>query len=961
VQTSDGRIDFLLRDLPDQNSAKLLVERISLENPAGYRNLVSQPALLADVLTLASWSPLLATTLEQNPEYLAWLSRERADTRVRTFDGLKESLARFALTNSSLTTQVVLARFRRRELLRTYLHDIRRAHSLVETTEELSNLADAILHYALNLARQELDNRYGSPRTVDERGRIGAAEFCIVALGKLGSLELNYASDIDLIFLYSDEGTTSGLGTRGEVTNREYFVKLSETITKLVGQTGGEGAAYRVDLRLRPHGRDGALACSLTEAARYYAREAQDWERQTLIRSRSSAGSPELFARFKEMVTPHVFRPEISVTAALASVRLAKQKIDRQVERKSGFNVKLGRGGIREIEFIAQALQLAYGGKDDWLRVPHTLVSVGRLADRSFITEQERSELSDAYCFLRTLEHRLQMEHGLQTHTLPESIQARALIARRMGFAGSEPEMGLAEAVRMHTSNVRRTYERLFRNDQEALESSSGRDFRIQKADGRIVDKETALATAVARVFRSHLGDPIVDSNSLVEFLRNAALGSLNRHRSLVHAARIAESLEKTDLQLSLSLKHLSVLMLLCGSSDFFGEMIASNPTLIGSLVVTPSQALRRDHRAILRAAIEAESDFSAEISALRHRWAELIIEIGMLDATGEITLLDANRLQTELAVASINVAYLIARREIARRLGPLKAGPRVAFLGLGRLGSGGVDYGSDLDLLICYDSLAPSPIPALTQDEAYARLSELMIAALSSITREGYLYRVDLRLRPHGKNGPLVTSSEGFLEYLRESSVAWEWLAYVKLRAVGGDIDLGKMIETHARHRIHANALKLDVNELRAETKRVRDRLEKEKGTRGRHSGTDIKYGPGGMLDVYFAARYLQLRDEITDEGEDRSTRATLERLREEGSLGEVDFEAISGGYDLLRAVDHQLRLIAGRSTRLPKPDHSVARDVAVKLDFDSAGELQLAVARQMKAIRESYDRILE
>ena len=201
--------------------------------------------MLADVLALAAWSPLLATTIEQNSEYLSWLSRERADPRVRTADELKEALARFALTNSSLNPQVLLARFRRRELLRTYLHDIRRSQTLVETTEELSNLADAILDYALSLARQDLDNRYGLPRRVDDRGRSATAEFCVIALGKLGSMELNYASDIDLVFLYSDDGTTSGTGQRGEVSNREYFVKLSETIARLVGQSGGEGAAYR--------------------------------------------------------------------------------------------------------------------------------------------------------------------------------------------------------------------------------------------------------------------------------------------------------------------------------------------------------------------------------------------------------------------------------------------------------------------------------------------------------------------------------------------------------------------------------------------------------------------------------------------------------------------------------------------------------------------------------------------
>ncbi|HTG93570.1 MAG TPA: hypothetical protein VL866_13350 [Pyrinomonadaceae bacterium] len=950
MSTPDSRVDFLLRDLPDPNGAQLFIDRIKKDNPRTYQNLLTQPALLADVLTLSAWSPLLATTLEQNPEYFSWLGRERANIRVRTCDELKESLARFALTNSSLNPQVLLARFRRRELLRTYLHDIRRAHSLVETTEELSNLADAILQYALNVARQDLDNRYGMPRVSDDRGRIAQADFCVIALGKLGSRELNYASDIDLVFLYSDEGTTAGTGERGEVSNREYFVKLSETIAKLVGQSGGEGAAYRVDLRLRPHGRDGALACSLNEAARYYERNAQDWERQTLIRSRSSAGSSELFARFREMVTPQVFRPDVSVSQALANVRLAKQKIDRQVEKKSGFNVKLGRGGIREVEFIAQALQLAHGGRDDWLRAPHTLVSIERLSDRGFVTQQERSELSDAYAFLRTLEHRLQMEHGLQTHTVPEATAARALIGKRMGYTPREFE----SALELHKSHVRRTYDRLF--SEVVLPASSPAIPRRSKS----VDKEAALVTAAARAFQQHLKEPMLAPEILAQHLPEAAKRSLNATRSLAHAVRIAESLEKTELQLSLSDDNLSTLMTLCGASDFFAEMIASNPSLIEGLGKHSSQALRRDYRGVLRAAIDRENSFSAELTALRLTWAALITEIGTLDATNNISILEANRLQTELAIASINVAYLIARREMVRRVGPLKAGPRVAFLGLGRLGSGGVDYGSDLDLLITYDSLVPSPVASMSQDEAYARLAELMLVALSSITREGYLYRVDVRLRPHGKNGPLVSSSEGFLDYLRDDSVPWEWLAYVKLRAVGGDIDLAKMIETHARHRIHANALKLDREELSVETKRVRDRLEKEKGNRGRRSGTDIKYGVGGMLDVYFAARYLQLRDEIPDEGDDRSTRATLERLREEGSLLEEDFNAMSNGYELLRAVDHQLRLIAGRSTRLPETDHPISKDVAVKLGFESSKSLHEALDDQMTAIRLAYERIV-
>src|SRR6185295_12440521 len=249
--------------------------------------------------------------------------------------------------------------------LRIYLHDVRRAHTLVETTEELSNLADAILDYALSFARQDLDNRYGAPLH-DERGRIATADFCVIALGKLGSGELNYASDIDLVYVYSDDGETAGTkddtGERGKLSNREYFIKLSEAISKLVGHPAGEGAAYRVDLRLRPHGRDGALACSLDEAVKYYRSSAQAWERQALIRSRAAAGSNSLFAKFAAAVESQIYRSEVSVSDALASVRLAKQKIDRSVAaRHAGFNVKLQRGGIREIEFIAQALQLAHG------------------------------------------------------------------------------------------------------------------------------------------------------------------------------------------------------------------------------------------------------------------------------------------------------------------------------------------------------------------------------------------------------------------------------------------------------------------------------------------------------------------------------------------------------------------------------------------------------------------------
>nr|MBA3786921.1 glutamine-synthetase adenylyltransferase [Acidobacteriota bacterium] len=324
------KIESFIKNLPDAEGARRFYQQFAEKFPAEEKKLAKNEGLLSDVLTLAAFSPLLAMTILQNPSYISWLNRQRISSKVRGKDEILESLARFALTNTNVETNVLLARFRRRELLRIYLRDIRNLGTIAEITEEISNLADAILEYALRYARQELDNRYGSPLEFDKKTRIKQARFCIVALGKLGSNELNYASDIDLLFLYSNDGTTSGQGTRGAITNREYFVKLAEFVTKIVGGQTGEGAAYRVDLRLRPHGRVGALAISFEEAVNYYRKSAQSWERQVLIRSRPSAGDAEVFDIFFEQVESSVFSTDETVENALSNVRLSKEKINLQ-------------------------------------------------------------------------------------------------------------------------------------------------------------------------------------------------------------------------------------------------------------------------------------------------------------------------------------------------------------------------------------------------------------------------------------------------------------------------------------------------------------------------------------------------------------------------------------------------------------------------------------------------------
>jgi glutamate-ammonia-ligase adenylyltransferase len=958
VPATNNALEQVLNSLPERRSAERLLDHLS-GHTSTEKLLRQNPGLLSDVLTLAAWSPLLATTIENNFEYVSWLQGERESVRVRAREQLDESLARFALINSRLDAHVMLARFRRRELLRTYLHDIRRTRTIVETTEELSNLADATLQFALKLARQELDNRYGAPQTVDTQGRIATAEFCVIALGKLGSCELNYASDIDLIFLFSSDGMTAAGGARGRITNREYFVKLSERVLRIVSEPTGEGASYRIDVRLRPHGREGSLAHALDEAVKYYETSAQDWELQTLIRARAAAGSHDLYAAFAKRVVDRIFRKDISVAEALTNVRLSKEKIDLQRERaEKGFNVKLGRGGIREIEFIAQALQVAFGGRDEWLRSPHTLVTLGRLGERGLIAEREHWQLSEAYHFLRALEHRLQMEHGLQTHSVPPDATRRELVARRMNFAGASALSEFETALTAHTEHVRSSFDRIFGKEASAdvhrlpvPRSATVTDKRRESSDAAIEFAATVFSKHSARV-----GSSGAALDEVSQTLREQIAASLNPQRATALVLRVAASLDKESKSFEFSQDEIRLLVHLGGVSEYFGEMLATRPALIHSLH-DEHPAAPAGFDELIRCVTSAPG-VGAELDTLRRIWSSLFLRIGARDAAGKLSLAETNQLLNQLAVTSLEASLQIAQRELSR-VYQQRVEPRVAILGLGRLASGGMDYGSDLDVVVVYDSAQPPRLAGLTPEEVYARFVEIWISTLSSITREGHLYRVDLRLRPDGQKGSLAIGSQPFLNYVEKRASVWEWLAYVKLCAVAGDAEFGKTIEHAARNSIHELARRIDPSELKTEAHRVRERLEKEK-VRRRGAGLNIKHGAGGMLDVYFATRYLQLRDNVPDDGEDRTTLHTIRRLREAGSLGETEFQALHHGYELLRAADHQARLIVGRSATLPALEQSTFADIAIRLGFSSSEELSTGLRARMSEIRAAYDRIM-
>ncbi len=897
-------IQPLIKDLPKPESALRFFNEFSVRYPSAANKLLKDRSLLSDVLSVSAYSPLLATTILQHPDYVRWLGRERQQPSGRDKDVLLESLARFALTNTTLDPGVMLARFRRRELIRIFLKDIRNLATIAEITEEISNLADAVLEYAVQISKQELDNRYGMPLEIDEHGKATRAGFCVVALGKLGSKELNYSSDIDLMFIYSADGSTSGQGRKGQTSNKEYFVKLAEFVSRVVSDQSGEGGAYRVDHRLRPHGRVGSLAVSLREATAYYKDSAQLWEKQVLIRSRNSAGDPEVFQGFYSAVEPFVFSSTETVENALGNVLRSKQKIDLEKIRSNGFDVKLGVGGIREIEFIAQALQLAFGATDRWLRAPHTLISLSRLSDRRLISESEFTELFESYVFLRRIEHRLQMENGLQTHLVPDDPGPQEMIAARMGFPSA---VEFIEELRRHTANVSRVFKRFF--DHTAY---------VERESGEIHDSMPPPA-------RTRTASESLDEESGSEL-----------------------AAEKAD-----------VVRLIRRYAPPLIESLAGHPALLESLPDCGSQFHPPDHHAELMSAAE-EKSFPAMLSVLRQKWSKLRLRIVVADLCKNLDLQEAKRQQTVLAEASIRAAHRIAEIETGNHFASPDAVLPMAVLGLGKLGGGGMDYHSDLDLVLVHDDDFAVPVKGISRSEFYAKAVEVFVTVLSSMTRDGSLYRVDLRLRPDGKNGATSVGTGALLEYLKNRSAIWEWLAYAKARTVYSPGDFAKNLDEDVRAELSKRAAETGRSKLKLESWRIRQRLESERSAGRSGKIIDIKYGEGGLQDVYFAIRYLQLATGIMDRGSDSSTAVTLKRLLEGNAISFATYTRLDSGYRFLSLLDHNIRLAVGRSTIVPLANRDLLSVISERMGRSSAGAMLEELAEKRMAVREGFEEVL-
>jgi len=1007
------------------------LEGLEPSRSASYRR---KPIFLSRLLTLAAYSPFLAETMLTHPEHMDWLERntERDFDRVKSIEQLAQELARFTTGLTGDDPLLNLSRFKRRELLRIYLRDCLGIATLAELTEELSNLADVVLIHALGHAMQRSLNQHGAPSTRDERGRLVPAELAVVALGKLGCRELNYASDIDLLFLYSGQGETAGDGGRQAVVgNKEFFSRVAEYLIQMIGGNKGEGAVYRIDLRLRPYGRDGDVVWEIGRAADYYRNTAQDWERQALLRARASAGSETAMTAFLDSVRDVIFAPE-ALPNTFLNVRRAKEAIDRKIAgRGGGFNVKLGRGGIREIEFIAQALQLQYGGQEPWLRSAHTLIILARLAEKGYLTESERACLSAAYTFLRRVEHRLQMEHGAQTHTLPLAQERLELLARRCGYHKNQAPLPAFERdLTQHTAAVRAVYERVFATGGAVVASGSApiaADLD-DETERLIHSAAAALARLVAPQGSSHLktaSPPPLAAHALAQMISRGLGAAINGPRSLRNLLAWVQSLATYDEQ-SQSLREwvgseavgapFIERLLAALSSQYLSHILISRPAFAAVIAEgAPRQAPKASaFLKLMEATVGAADGVAAKTDALRRAWYQLVVEIGAADmiaanplpplAGGPDTSLAAytappatrraldalranNLAQTALAEVSLHMALQIALQSpgvfhaaessqvAARPVGHSQKGlvesPAAAtlpftILALGRLGHAGMDYGSDLDLLMVFDdeaggspehfTFAASTSPASPFDspqEFYSKLTSQVVGVLSSITREGFLYRVDLRLRPEGKNGLLAQGLSSLLGYLTERASAWEHSAYLKVREVAGNLQFGARARGAICDAVFARAAQNQ--SLKEDLAAMRSRIEREKAGPGR---PNIKQGRGGMTDVYFVTRYLQLRDRVYFPPE-QGTAALIKHLGEYGSLDAELAEPLFAGYLFLRRLDHWMRLLLDRPTSVLPASSAALHDIMRSLGLPSVDEFEDEYCRQTTAIRNVYDRV--
>jgi [glutamine synthetase] adenylyltransferase / [glutamine synthetase]-adenylyl-L-tyrosine phosphorylase len=804
--------------LPSPDQSVHFLKRFQHEAPAAFERLIASPSTLHHFLTLASYSTFLAESAIRHPAWLFDLAN--LDQTL--------SAAAFEQALDGFRSAFDFAAFRRRQLLRIVLRDTLGIASLSEITTELSNLADAILNAAYRLVFHQLCAQYGTPYT-----STGPALFSVISLGKLGGRELNYSSDIDLMFLYSGYGETdTGL------PNKEFFQRLANQYTELLSTYTGEGMCYRVDLRLRPDGRFGELCPSLEGARNYYQNRARDWELQMLIKARVSAGDPQPGLDLLHFVDPSIYTTSTDFTA-IESLSEARQRIHEKLKRAipAGLDVKLTRGGIRDIEFLVQCLQRLYGARELRVRHASTQQALIRLRDAELLSDSEYGRLSSAYQFLRFLEHRLQFDQDRQTHSLPTDPTALETLSRKMPyrFPGT-----LTAEVDRHLAAVQEIYSRVIHQRRPTTYIPRPAAPVVKHNPARLEHFVEKLSTQPARL-------------------------DCFEHDPQVRACII-------DI-----FEH----------SDFFGGQLVRYPELIDEI-----QAACGDRQG--RSGFHPPHD----IPSLNLFFRRQMVRIQSDSIYHAAPIFKTLKRTSDLADSIIASAYRIAVEDPRAN--------QMMVIALGRLGMREFDVASDADLVFVI------PDQEAAEISFWTGVAGRLIHAISSYTSEGTLFIVDTRLRPNGREGPLVQTESAFREYFEKHAVAWEGIAYMKARAVAGDtlratLFLSELQQLDWRRYGQSGRSRRELAVMRA-------RLEKEQGRRN-----PLKAGPGGYYDIDFALMYYRLKGAGMF-FKSLTTPERIEIVEKMGHLERDDAAFLREAATFYRALDHGLRVSTGHAEgRLP------------------------------------------
>jgi glutamate-ammonia-ligase adenylyltransferase len=966
-------LETACRHAPDPDLALAGAERYA--DAAG--GLPAEPDLVEALAGLCGASRMIAGLLARSPHLLRRAGRSPHLARARTEEELRRVLARAArrLDRDDVAGfHRLLRRLRAREVVRIALKDLRRA-KMSEVTGELSALATACVDAAIRFHDRRLRARHGSPSGLAEAAP--GAGFCALAMGKLGARELNFSSDIDLIYVYGADGTTAG---PEELTHFAYYAKLSELVTESISKPTDDGFVFRVDLNLRPDGRSGPIVNSVRAAELYYQSFGRSWERNALVKARAAAGDLPAGEELLRLLEPFVWRRSLDLEV-LTEIQAMKARIDARAGAEGKDDLKLGKGGIREVEFFVSALQLLHGGKEPELRERAVLPSLDRLLYAGIVPTRDRDALSDAYLFLRRAEHRVQMVDGRQTHHLPP-LEERLPLARAMGLESVER---FEEALAQHRGRVAALFGDLLgtgagevRLDPELalladpqVETERRQELAVKRG---FTDPHRAVAALESlgrrRTPFSASGDP----QAAVALLREI-VATPDPDQALAFLADFAAALETPEPYFRLLVERHRVgrlLLSLFGTSDFLSKRFLRHPELLDVLLREDTVVLVKSREAF-RAELEErlapleqspslDERVERALSELRRFKNEEVLRIAVHDIAGALPLPRVAEQLTELAEACLERCLSLAEEE-AHAKGRLPSG-RLCVVAMGKLGGRELGYHSDLDLIFLYRDLEE---PATVGE--HARLAQRLMSFLQMPLREGFLYKIDTRLRPSGNQGALVTSASGFARYhtgggdvgMPVRSQLWERQALLRARFVAGDAALFEEV----RERVLLPAVYgpvADPTALAGEIRRMRERIEHEIGKEAAR-GPNPKAGRGGLIDVEFAAQYLQLvHGHEAPAIRTPSTPVALARLREAGLLREPEYHALSEGYAFLRRLDLRLRIVHDYAIdHLPQGE--ALAQLARRLGYygeDPSARLRTEYARVTGEVRAAFEAVV-